>query len=74
MSKFFLFQTHTKESWTKEDPSGKTNCYQLDLSAWDKLRLFVGICPNKKLQNFVDKGKKQISKEFNIIRILLKIR
>jgi hypothetical protein len=44
------------------------------VSHWNKFKLMVNLCPNKKVQRFIQKGERKLKTEFNYIKIIKDIK
>ena len=53
------------------DPAFPKKCYKINLSYWEKLRIYYRLCPGKQLKMIYKNGKKRIRKEFDILNIIL---
>ena len=73
----FTIYSDKNHSWFKKQEglnSNLTNFYNIKLSKMEKIKLFFGICSKPKLRELLIKAKGVMSQEFDLIKIVQRIR
>ena len=41
----------------------------MNITIYDKFKLYTGVCKNKQLQRLIDKGEKKLDEQLDIVKI-----
>ena len=73
MFELINFKSKISYSWAKCELNDEK--YEIkDIFLFEKIKLYLNLCPDQRLKNIYKKGKRIIDKELNIIHLLLTLR